>query len=317
MFTHLEVRGFKALRQVTVPLAPFTLMLGPNGCGKTSVMEALQLLDARAPEGPRESQIAVGSEQTDWEIRGFWQEGDRRFQLCKSPGGRCADAGIPARLLNLRVLRFHLEAAALSAPCHPESPIQLHTQGLGLAALLAHLEQHDPLGWETLQQNLREILPEYADVKLSAQDDGARCFTLETRRGGYAIAARELSHGTLMALALLALPHLPQRPDVLCLEEPDHGMHPRLLRDIRDFLYRLSYPRQDRVAIQIIATTHNPYFLDLFQEHPEEVVIASKDGLEARFTRLSDHPGVRHILEEAPLSDCWYSGLLGGVPLLP
>jgi len=107
-----------------------------------------------------------------------------------------------------------------------------------------------------------------------------------------------------------------QRPDILCLEEPDHGLHPRPLRDVRDALYRLSYPRDSSNAIQVVATTHNPYFLELFQDHPQEVVIASKVGLGASFTRLSDMPNSAEIIADAPLGDCWYSGLLGGVPSL-
>ncbi len=101
------------------------------------------------------------------------------------------------------------------------------------------------------------------------------------------------------------------------LEEPDHGLHPRLLRDVRDALYRLAYPegsQEKREPVQVIATTHNPYFLDLFREHPDEIVIAEKVGLEAKFSRLSDRTDLEEILGDAPLSEVWYSGVLGGVP---
>ena len=66
--------------------------------------------------------------------------------------------------------------------------------------------------------------------------------------------------------------------------------------------------------MQVIATTHNPYFLDLFREHPEEIVIAEKVGLDAKFSRLSDRTDLEEILGDAPLSEVWYSGVLGGVP---
>jgi hypothetical protein len=60
--------------------------------------------------------------------------------------------------------------------------------------------------------------------------------------------------------------------------------------------------------------THNPYFLDLFRDHPDEIVIAEKVGLEAKFSRLSDRADLEEILADAPLSEVWYSGVLGGVP---
>ncbi|MDR1283749.1 MAG: ATPase, partial [Opitutaceae bacterium] len=69
-----------------------------------------------------------------------------------------------------------------------------------------------------------------------------------------------------------------------------------------------------RSPTQVIATTHSPYLLDLFREHPEEVVIAEKHGREAHFFRLSDRADLAELLAGASLGDLWYSGILGGVP---
>jgi hypothetical protein len=82
-------------------------------------------------------------------------------------------------------------------------------------------------------------------------------------------------------------------------------------------MYRLSYPEnygEKRDPVQVIATTHSPYFLDLFRDHPEEVVIADKVGQDVRFERLSDREDLDEILGDVQLGDAWYSGVLGGVP---
>jgi len=82
----------------------------------------------------------------------------------------------------------------------------------------------------------------------------------------------------------------------------------------------LSYPEdsgEKREPVQVIATTHSPYFLDLYKDHPEQVVIAHKTNEGGRFERLSEQPHIMEILGDAPLGEVWYSGVLGGVPTEP
>ena len=101
-------------------------------------------------------------------------------------------------------------------------------------------------------------------------------------------------------------------------EEPDRGLHPRMLRHVQQAIYRLAYPEQfgeSRKPVQVVATTHSPYLFDLFEA--EEVVVCEKLEDNVRFTRLSEMPNVSDILDGASLGDVWYSGALGGVPAVP
>jgi predicted ATPase len=116
---------------------------------------------------------------------------------------------------------------------------------------------------------------------------------------------------------MLALAFDPVPPSVVCIEEIDRGFHPRLLRDVRDVLYRLSHPAGfglKRAPVQVIATTHSPYLLDLFRDHPEEIVISEKIGVAATFSRLTERTDLKELLEEGTLGDMWFTGILGGVP---
>ena len=74
-------------------------------------------------------------------------------------------------------------------------------------------------------------------------------------------------------------------------------------------------PRASSAANSGIAnSSHSPYFIDLFREHPEEVVITQKHGRAARFERLADRSDLPELLREGSLGDMWFSGILGGVP---
>ena len=117
-------------------------------------------------------------------------------------------------------------------------------------------------------------------------------------------------------MALLTLSHLPEPPALIGLEEPDRGIHPRLLRDVRDALYRLAYPapEDERDPVQVVVTTHSPSMLDLFRDHPEEIVIAQRTNGEAMFERLADREDLSELTSGVHLGDLWYSGVLGGVP---
>lgn len=59
-FKHLTVKGFRRLRDVEVPLRPLTVLLGVNGVGKSSVLDALSLLSDSAAGRLRERLTALG-----------------------------------------------------------------------------------------------------------------------------------------------------------------------------------------------------------------------------------------------------------------
>jgi predicted ATPase len=191
---------------------------------------------------------------------------------------------------------------------------------LPLAAVLDDLKDNHPERWESLLAEMRRWLPEYDYIQFDKPQPGQKAIVLRTRTGGHRVPANQLSQGTLIALALLTLAYLPSPPSLVGLEEIDRGLHPRLLRHLQDALYRLSYPEscgETRPPIQVIATTHSPYLLDLYREHPEEVVLARKEGLEVTMKRLTDIEHYQEILGKARLSEVWYSGVLDGVSVKP
>lgn len=212
---------------------------------------------------------------------------------------------------------FSFDEKKIAEACLPNSNAALDEQGSGLAAVLDQIKDQDDERWNAINTELKAWLPGFDRILFSVIEGGHKVVELRTTEGSHRLAAAELSQGTLIALAILTLSYLPVPPALVCLEEPDRGLHPRLLQDVQNAIRRLCYPEEfgeKRDPVQVIATTHNPFFLDLFRDSPEQIVIAEKHGLEAKFKRLSDHPNLKEIIAGVPLGEVWYSGVLGGVP---
>jgi predicted ATPase len=346
MIESAQFRNFRILRNTTLPLSRFTLLVGPNGSGKSTALHAFHMIRQMVKEttlGIFHRLVTVSEpivEQGEVIVEGVLHWGgpyaglmttarwraSEEFPLMHSSRGASPHATVSnEQRLSLRdilagIRIYALNASAIQHPVMLEPCMELSPEGGGLAGVLDRLRDQAPEQFNALNEEIRRWLPAYDRVLFDTPSAGNRAFLLRTRQGPYKIQAEDLSQGTLFALTLLTLAYLPDPPSMVCLEEPDRGIHPRLLRDVQDALYRLSYPEnfgETRPPVQVLATTHSPYFLDLYREHPEEVVIANRIGHEAHFKRLSDHPDLEELLGDAPLSEIWYSGILGGVPAEP
>jgi len=250
-----------------------------------------------------------------------WNKDRFEDTVAQSPRKR-NDSTLEHQVIDLlkqsRIFRFLPNQIAKPVQLVPD--IELKSSGYGLAGVLDQIDDNDRDRFNDLNNELRQWIPEYERIRLHTVANGHKSFCLRTCEGNHDIHATELSDGTLFILALLTIAYLPEPPPLICLEDPDHGIHPRLLRNVKDAIYRLAYPQaagETRAPIQVLATTHSPYFLDLFKDHPEEIVIAEKQGLDVQFKSLSEDSHLREILQGASLGDVWYSGILGGVPSTP
>ncbi|MBI2512943.1 MAG: AAA family ATPase [Opitutae bacterium] len=331
MLASVHFKNFKALRSAAVRIEPFNLVIGPNGSGKTSLIQALLRLRTLAalPAAHTTDTKHVRHGGPEIEFR-FRPPFERLRVVCacthdelvcdtlvvlRAPGDPEEKLwnDLRARLLTIRGFLF--DHYAMAAPARRDDRRELASNAGNLAAVLSEWREHTPGALEKLEAEFRRIVPEFSGLEF--RDVGAERVELLARVNGDAVPADSLSQGTLYLLAVLALAFAPEPPAVVCLEEADRGVHPRMLREIRDALYRLSYPQafgETRAPVQVITTTHSPYLLDLFKEHPEEVVLANKHGRSATFERLSERKDLRELLGESNLGDLWYSGILGGTP---
>ena len=328
MIASVAFRNFKALRSTSLRLSPFNLVIGPTGSGKSSLIQAVLRLRSAARSGqgkPGQGGLPLiggpsvtfrftsPNEAVEAEI--FHQAGRAGDSLRVASESPAAWEEVKAGLGRARAFLFDHEAMALPAPRSQGS--ELAANGANLAAVLAHRRESDPKAYARLEAEALRLLPEFTGLMLRDAPGGTVELAGDFGEGEGSVSAENLAQGSLYTLALLTLVSDPSPPSIVCIEEIDRGIHPRMLREIRDALYRLSYPEQfgePHPPVQVIATGYSPYLLDLFRDHPDEVVIAQKEGREARFEHLSDRGDLAKLLREGSLGDLWYSGILGGVP---
>ncbi len=150
------------------------------------------------------------------------------------------------------------------------------------------LEHRD--AWEELETLLRSVLPSFESLGVRPRGRGMAIGVIRERGVKEELTLADLSDGTLRLLCLLALAVSPNLPPLVCIDEPETGLHPRVLPVLAGAL-RLASARS-----QILITTHSPYFLSQF-ELTDIAVMRKEDG-HAVFVRPATSSALRREVEE-------------------
>ena len=200
-----------------------------------------------------------------------------------------------------------LSVAALREPSLTRPGVELERDGRNLGAVLDDL---NPDLRDLVQRDVMNAAPEVKRVLArNATQPGTKVVGVQELDGSV-FAASEMSDGLVLFVGYSVSAALAGGgASLLALEEPERGVHPRLIRDLVDLLRNVS--QQGR---QVVLTTHSPELLNEFRDQPESVLILDRDESGTHVTRLADRPDWVAGLQDQPLGEIWYSGILGGVP---
>lgn len=119
------------------------------------------------------------------------------------------------------------------------------------------------------------------------------------------LPAKRLSDGTLRFLALAAILFQPQPPPLICLEEPELGMHPDMIRMVAKMIVDAAE------RTQLIVTTHSEHLLSTLQDD-FDTLFAFDAGLDGSVVRRISQEEYGQWRQEHTLGELWSSGELGG-----
>ena len=167
---------------------------------------------------------------------------------------------------------LQLEPSSLREPDNFTAPNVLTSDGAHLPATLFNLANapNEPgvdsaAVYTEVANRLSHLIDDVRSVYVD-RDESRQLLTIYAKgRDGTAYPARALSDGTLRFLALTVLSLEPDSRGVICMEEPENGIHPeripamiRLLRDLTTDVQEQTAEGVGNHLRQVIINTHSP-----------------------------------------------------------
>jgi predicted ATPase len=199
-----------------------------------------------------------------------------------------ADADNPTMMCAKTEMRswelLQLEPSAMRKADSRSQEPRMDSNGAHLPATLHRLARADTKDehiatnlYQEIGNRLAELLGDIRHIEVEENERTDTLTVFATGKDGTKIPARSLTDGTFRFLALLVKELDVQSRGVICLEEPENGIHPQripaMLRLLRDIAVDTQSPDSDDNPLrQVIFNTHSPWIVQ--QLEPDALLIA-------------------------------------------
>jgi predicted ATPase len=315
MIQKISIENFKSIKRLKdFELKPINVLIGANNSGKSNFLDAFMFLR----DSVQSNSISNAINKRDWLGAIKFNRSEYLFiSIGKDNFLREEDAEIkPARTFslggstletaaNFRIYHFiNLSEIRKRVEVHDEA-ILAENNG-NLINVLISLCRTSSDFKERMNKRLSFVFPYFESLSfLTDADDLGHTYGVWKERGFQkTFNLKQVSDGVLRFLCLIAVLENPNPPSLICIDEPEVGMHPDAMGILAEMV------RSAATRTQVILTTHSPQFLDFFA--PEEIIIVEKEKDESTFKRLSDKPMLDKWLAEYGVGDLWMTGEAGG-----
>lgn len=197
-----------------------------------------------------------------------------------------------------------LEPTAMRGASRFQTDPHVTSQGGHLPATLYRMANADLNDHQRVYARVASLLADLVPInQLQIDvDDIRKLLTLRVKeRSGTTVPARSLSDGTLRFLALAVLSEDPETQGLICMEEPENGIHPAKIPAMVDLLKAIAVdpnlpPDIDNPLRQVIIATHSP----LLVEH-----VGKDSVLFAKEFKVKHQNIQTRALQLQPLQDTW------------
>jgi len=187
-------------------------------------------------------------------------DGNDRARLVVGDDGstvKRAPDSAAVRLTPIRSLFARLNPRRIAMPSlfSHQKPYELESDGLGTARVLDDLNGNTSR-FQDINDEFTRLFPQFERISLRRQEAVVRAYdehgTETLNRGpvgkgiwfdlkdGGSIQASQASDGVLLVLWFLTVMHLPERPDVILIEEPETGLYPQRIEGVMQLFRELT-----------------------------------------------------------------------------
>lgn len=192
----------------------------------------------------------------------------------------------------------------LRSPQRTDLPDTVLFEDASNLGLVLNSLQHQTETKQRILEELQRFSDAVEDVTTRVQGGTIQIF-LHERGLHQPVPATRLSDGTLRYLCLLAVLCHPQPPPLICLEEPELGLHPDIIPALVDLLIDAAQ------RTQVVVTTHSDTLISALSQRPQTVLVCARDDRGTHLRRL-DPAHLRGWLEKYALGHLWRMGEIGG-----
>lgn len=224
------------------------------------------------------------------------------------------DDGIVKKLRLLEdigVYHFHDTSVTslMKANCDINDNIELASDGRNIAAILYRIKENDIETYQYIVRMVQLVAPYFKDFILRINPLKGGKIRLEwlKRECDMPFGAEHLSDGTLRFICIVTLLCLPEemKKDVICIDEPELGLHPSAITIITELMKKYAQERQ------IIVATQSVEIVDAFE--PKDIVVVDSCAGESTFHRLNEEK-LADWLEDYTIGELWKKNIIGGRP---
>lgn len=268
---------------------PWKFLDFKNGEGKAVTNEPEQVKDRK--ELLREDQVLKSPDTLA--VKGL-------AQFKKFP----AAMALGELISNWHISDFHIQRA------RPEQEAgyaeHLSKEGENLSLVTEYLYKRHPKIFKKIIGKLKKRVPGITNVDAKTTEEGRVLLRFQDGAFEDPFLARHVSDGTIKMFAYLVLLHDPKPHPLLCVEEPENQLYPKLLLELAE-----EFREYSGRGGQVFISTHSPDFLNA--TYLEEVFWLVKEGGYTNIHRASDNAQVKAYMSEGDqMGYLWKQGFFEG-----